>query len=179
MGGNKDLVQLFSGADADNLNLALRADNAGKIEYRHCRDSWNKNLTTKHHFKAVHDKACGLFEGNPESRHSLVGHRKHAGLASLPEQRNHASPAGQNISVSHNAEPRAFQSGIGVPVDEEFLRAEFRSAVKVDRIDGFIATKRDDPAHPSIHGGIYNVFGAHNIGFNGFKWVVLQRGHLL
>src|SRR5581483_1644097 len=136
--GNQGLVQLLSGANADEFHVAIRRNRGGHIQYLHAGDLRNKDFAAVHGLDAADNEIHPLFEGDPEARHPRIRNRYAPPLALFLKNRNHAPPATHHVSVARAAEARVLCTRIGVRLYEHFFGAQFGRAVKIDWVDGLI-----------------------------------------
>src|SRR5581483_11228588 len=173
------LMQLFTGPDANEFDLAAGRDGLGHVHQPHAGNLGDENLATVHALNAFHYETHALLEGDPEARHTRIGDRDFSPLALLEEHRDHADSAADDISVAGATEARILRSGICVGLHEHFLGTELGRAIEIDRVYGLVGTECQDPADTAVDGRIDDILAAHDVGLNGFERVVLAGGNLL
>src|SRR5919198_964372 len=104
--GEHRLVELFAGADADDLDLAVRRHGTGEIHHVHARQLGYEDFAAVHPLDARDHKAHALLESDPEAGHPLVRNCHFAVLPLLPKERNNAAATADHVAVAHTTETR-------------------------------------------------------------------------
>ena len=73
-----------------------------------------------------------------ESRHTFVGNRQGAGLASLQKKWDHASTTSHDVAISDDRKKDVPMGAHIVGSDEELVETQFGGAIEVDGSGGFV-----------------------------------------
>ncbi len=120
-----------------------------------------------------------LIEGNPESGHARICHCDRSTLALFLEQGHDAAPATNNISITTYRKPGAFNTRIGIGLDEHLLGAKLGRTIEIDGIDGFIRAYGHDLLYAAVYSCIYHILGTDYIGLNCFEGIIFASRYLL
>ena len=177
--GNHHLVQLLAGTDADDVEAALGRHRLRQIDHFHARNLGHEDLAAVHPADRRQHQRHALIERDPEARHVRVGDRQHTAGALRREERNHAAAAADDVPVADAGEPRAGTATVRVGRDEQFVGAQLRRAVEVDRVGGLVGAERDDAPDAGVERDVDDVLRADDVGLHDLERVVLRRRHLL
>jgi hypothetical protein len=129
--------------------------------------------------KTVDDEPHRLIQCDPEPCHALVCDGQLSRRCKLSEERNDGTAAPHHVSVTDHTESGLAVAGVCVACHEEFVGAQFRGSIEVDRRRCLVRGKADDPLHAGVNAGVDQILGAHDVCPDALKWVVLGGVYLL
>src|SRR5262249_2946514 len=112
--GDEDLVELFSGAHPDVLDLYARGHALAQIHAAHARDLRPEDLAALHAVGAADRELHAVLETDPEPGHGAIGDLDTARRALGLEERDHAPAAADDVAVADDAEHGAARVAVGV-----------------------------------------------------------------
>src|SRR5438270_13837557 len=131
-------MQLFAGADADAVNLAIRRHGLSHIQQLHAGNFRHEDFSALHLLNATDHKFHALIQCDPEANHSRIGDCDSPSGTLLPEDGNHSAAAADDVTVAHATETRLLSASIRIRLHEHFLGTQLGCAVKIYRVYGFV-----------------------------------------
>ena len=181
VGGAHDFVEFFTGADADLADRQLRCHGAGQVHDADRGQLGHEDFAALHAPEVVQHEVHALLQGDPETRHPLVGDRQvRAALGDQLVEEGHDRAARTcHIAVAHDGKARAAGADHVVGSDKQLVRGQLGGAVQVDRIGGLVGGQGNDAVDVVLDGTPDHVLGAMDVGLDALHRVVLGRRHLL
>src|SRR5262245_18817707 len=97
-------MEFFARTNPDDVLPAIRCDLVCQIHHPNTGDLGHHNFTALHPLQTIHTECYCSIARDQETSHARVGDRQPPGRALSEEIWNHAAPAADNVSISHDAE---------------------------------------------------------------------------
>ena len=104
----------------------------------------HEQFPANHVFEALQHEFDSLIKRDQKTGHLGVGYGQLTRVPLLDEQRNDASPASNDVPVTHDGIGGASSPGIAVGSDEDFVRTELGRSIKIHGVDRLVGAQGND-----------------------------------
>ena len=173
-------MKLLTGTNANLHCFHARRHRLRQISNLERRNPADKGFAALCLLERLDHKLYALCQANPEPRHAVIRDWQLACafVDQLLKQWNDRAAAARHIAVAHDRKIQVFRATVRIGSNKQFVRYQFRTAVKIYRIDCLVRRECDHLLDACVERRINDILRAVHIGLDRLVWIVLTRWHL-